>query len=234
MASADKGKEEVSEAIMRRAAEAFAAARLHDLARDTFERLLEHQRVRGDVLAEGETLAEFAGVFYGDRAPWIEMLQNARQLLEPLGETAALARVYARLASVYVVTSRAREAIETGRMARDIAKRTGAVDAEAVARRSLGTIVAAGGDLEAGYRFLQRSIELAKSANRPTDVYFSYLSLVDAAIRASDWVLAEKTARESIDYAVKVGSGSEAGISHGAAGRPASVHRTDRGSAPDN
>ena len=182
-----------------------------NLARDTFERLLERQRARGDVLAEGETLAEFASVFYGDHAPWTEMLQHAQQILEPLGETAALARVYARLASVYVITSRAREAIETGRMARDMAKRTGAVDAEAVARRSLGTIVAAGGDLEAGYRFLERSIELAKSANRPTDVYFSYLSLVDAAIRASDWVLAEKTARESIDYALKVGSGSEAG-----------------------
>lgn len=209
-AAAERGEEE-SETVLLRAAEAFAAARLSKLATDAFERVIERQRARGDVLAEGETLAEFATLFPSDFTRWTELLQRALRILEPLGETAALARVYGRLASLYVLTSQAREAIQAGRMARDIAKKTGAPDAEAVGRRALGIIVAAGGDLEAGRRFLERSIELSKSINKHTDVYLSSLGLIDAAIRASDWALAEKTARESIDYALKLGSGSEAG-----------------------
>jgi DNA-binding CsgD family transcriptional regulator/tetratricopeptide (TPR) repeat protein len=209
-AGAERGEVE-PETVLLRAAEAFAAARLPKLATDTFERLIERQRARGDVLAEGETLAEFATLFYGDFERVNEMLRHALQILEPLGETATLARVYGRLASLYVVKSLAREAIDAGRMARDIAKRTGATDAESVGRRALGTIVAAGGDLAAGYRFLERSIELAKSVHKHMDVYISSLSLVDAAIRANDWKVAETTARESIDYSRKLGSGSEAG-----------------------
>ncbi len=199
------------ESVLRRAADAFAAARLPKLAINAFEQLIERQRARGDVLAEGETLAEFAGIFEGDFHRRNEMLRHALEILEPLGETAALARVYGRLASLYVMTSQAREAIEAGRMARDIAKRTGATDAEAVGRRALGIIVAAGGDLAAGYRFLDRSIELAKSVHRHMDVYSSSWALVDAAIRANDWEVAEPAARESIDYMHRLGSGSEAG-----------------------
>jgi predicted ATPase/DNA-binding CsgD family transcriptional regulator len=210
LTAGEQGEEE-SEPVLLRAAEAFAAARFTRLATDTFERVIERQRARGDALAEGETLAEFATLFTADFARWTELLQRALHILEPLGETVALARVYGRLASLYVLTSQAREAIEAGRMARDIAKRTRAPDAEAVGRRALGIIVAAGGDLDAGRRFLERSIELAKSVNKHTDVYLSSLGLIDAAIRASDWVLAEATARDSIDYALKLGSGSEAG-----------------------
>ncbi len=209
-AAADR-REDPPETVLRRAADAFAAARLPKLAGDAFERLIERQRARGDVLAEGETLAEFATLFPADFTRWTAMLQHALRILEPLGETAALARVYARLASLYVLTSSAREAIEAGRKARDIAKNTGATDAEAVGRRALGIIVAAGGDFAAGRRFLERSIELAKSANKHTDVYLSSLGLVDSAIRANDWEVAETTVRESIDYARKLGSGLEAG-----------------------
>lgn len=209
--AAEAGGDDVPEPVLRRAADAFAAARQPKRATETFERLIRQQHARGDVVAEAETVAEFASMFPADLVRWTDLLQYALQILEPLGETAALARVYGRLASVYVVTSQAREAIEAGRLARDIAKRTGAIDAEAVGRRALGTIVAAGGDLPAGRRFLERSIELAKSVNKHTDVYLSSLSLLDSAIRASDWELAEATARASIGYARKLGSGLEAG-----------------------
>jgi ATP/maltotriose-dependent transcriptional regulator MalT len=209
-AAAERGEEEL-EAIIRDAAEAFAAARMTPLALATFEQLIERQRARGDVVAEAETLTEFVHLFEGDFQRRNELLQHALEILEPLGETAALARVYGRLASLYVITSQAREAIEAGRMARDIAKKTGATDAEAVGRRALGIIVAAGGDLPAGYRFLERSIELSKSVHKHMDVYHSSLGLVDSAIRANDWDVAEQKVRESIDYLRAAGSGSEAG-----------------------
>ncbi len=211
LAAAATGREPEPEPLLRRAAEAFAAARNPRLASATFESLVERQRARGDVLAEAETLAEFANMFHGDLQRRQELLERALRILEPLGETAALARVYARLASLYVAAARPREAIAAGRMARDMARRTGATDAEAVAQRSLGTIVAAGGDVADGCRRLRRSIQLAKTAHKHMDVYLSSLSLVNAAIRAGDWDLAETTARESIDYAREVGAGSDAG-----------------------
>ncbi len=197
--------------LLRRAAEAFAAAHNPGLASATFERLIDRQRAQGDAVGESETLAEFANMFHGDLKRRRELLERALQLLEPLGETASLARVYARLSSLYVGASMAREAIESGRMARDIARSTGAIDAEAVARRTLGTLAAAGGDFAGGTRLLTRSTELAKEAHKHMDVYLSSLSLVNAAIRAADWRLAEATARESIDYVQGVGAVSDSG-----------------------
>lgn len=210
LSSADALGERDFGGLLRKCARARAAVRSPE-AHTVYERLVAAHRDTGDMAALGEALAEYANLFFGDSERRFALLTEAEQVLTPLGRTPALARAHARLASFYVATSHGAEADDYGLRALDEGRATGATDAEAVAERSLGTVAAARGDFAAGYARLRRSIDVAARGQHHMDTYLSSIALVNAAIRAGHWEIAEEAARASIQHARRRGTESDAG-----------------------
>jgi len=196
---------EVSEdepiALLEKAARVFVRNwRLGD-AEWAYGRLIAARREAGDSKALGETLAASAMVFFNDPPRRLERLHQALEVLEPLGKSVSLARAKAHVASVYLNIDHP-DALNAALSACAVAKAADTPDAEAIALRVIGTLVAQV-DIELGARLLRASTREATRLGMNADAYLSSFNLAGAYVRAGRWAEAEAALQPSYQAAVR-------------------------------
>jgi DNA-binding CsgD family transcriptional regulator len=188
-------------ALLEKAARLFVRNwRLADAA-PVYDRLIAARREGDDPKALGETLVASAMVFFNDAPKRLTRLEEALEVLEPVGESPAFARAKAGLASIYLNMDHP-GALDAGLVALSVATVTGARDAEAIALRVVGTY-AAQSDIALGAWLLRTSIRLAVELNMNADAYLASFNLAGAYLRAGQWLDAEATLQPGFDAAVR-------------------------------
>lgn len=186
---ADSVSDEEPLALLEKAARVFVRNWRLDDARVAYDRLITARRESGDTRALGETLAASSMVYFNNPQMRLDRLRAALEILEPLGNSPALARAQAWLATAYLNVDN-QDALDVGLAALSVAAQTGTDDAAAIALRAVGTW-AAQGEIGLGAALLRESIRLSAEEGLNVDAYLASLNLSSAYARAAMWAEAE-------------------------------------------
>jgi DNA-binding CsgD family transcriptional regulator/tetratricopeptide (TPR) repeat protein len=198
---ADELGEEQLIPLLRKSANTFMADwRLAD-AEAAYERLIGEHRKSGDQHALGEALVQSAMTLFNDSPRRLQRLETALNVLAPLGDSEALARAEAALATLYQNMDR-REAFEMGISALGKARALNLPDAEILGLRVVGTI-ATHGDFALGARLLRRSIRIATQRGDTANAFLATFNLAGACIRVGRWDEAIAYLQPAYDAAVR-------------------------------
>lgn len=139
----------------------------------------------GDLRRAAEALlqSEWHHSMLGSRAIAEERLGRVRAILEPLGESALLAELYARLAFRADIGDRAQDVAAWAARALDLSRRTNAPRAQVAALRSLG-LSTARSDPDAGLHLIREGLALALEHELVSDAQITYKHLAVAMERA--------------------------------------------------
>lgn len=168
---------------LRLAQSAYLASDIRRAARaaDGAARWFEHA---GDLLRAGEALlqSEWHHSMLGSRAIAAERLGRARVILEPLGESAPLAEVYARLAFRSDIDGRKEDEAAWARRALEVGRRANAPRAQVAALRTLGLWMVSS-DPEKGLSLIREGLALALEHELVSDAQITYKHLIVAMER---------------------------------------------------
>ena len=148
------------------------------------EALCDILSVSSDERAKGTWDGWLGGVYRrAGRAEdaWLA-LRGAVQRLEPIGESADLARALGMLAQHHMVSGRSADAIAIARRAQAMAERFGAEDVAVHAMDTYGTAMTCGGD-DAGIDVLLDALDRAKRAGIHHEVTRTTANLADVLLR---------------------------------------------------
>ena len=176
---------------------------MNGTAASAYARLVERFREDGDVAAEADALGRLAYAERETGATSMAMSDRAVSLLEPGGPSPELALALATRTQRLVggLFRGDRATYQAAKMARDMAREVGSREAECVALRAIGTIVANGGDLARGAPMLLESIRLAEETGRQYDLQIGWLNLANIYMKFGDWRASENAARQGVRYA---------------------------------
>ena len=117
----------------------------------------------------------------GDAVPAASALREAISLLEPMGESAELARAMATLAQEHMLRDNPDESVEIGQLALAMAEQVGAEDVAVHALNTVGTSRSCRGDAS-GLELVRESLERARAAGLDWDVARAYNNLQSAYV----------------------------------------------------
>ncbi|HET7828565.1 MAG TPA: AAA family ATPase [Candidatus Limnocylindrales bacterium] len=124
--------------------------------------------------------------YHGETAEALAAHETAIGLIPDEPPTPELARVLAGYGQILMLTDHWTEATEVLSRAVDLARRTGARQAEGHARNSLGLCLAVGGLSGEGYAALEQSLKIAHEIGSPDDIGRAYVNLASAHRYAGD------------------------------------------------
>jgi DNA-binding CsgD family transcriptional regulator/tetratricopeptide (TPR) repeat protein len=164
------------------------------------EALLIH-RARGDALRQGDALRLRSRLLtcMGRTAESRAQAREAVSILEQAPAGRELARAYAALSHVSMVSDDGEETIAWGLRAIALAERVGDTEALVSALNNVGTIELSRG-VAAGQAKLERSLELAERADSGPDVGRAYINLASVFGRSRRWVDADRCIGPGIEY----------------------------------
>jgi DNA-binding CsgD family transcriptional regulator len=153
------------------------AARAADDAAQRFEDA-------GDLPRAGEALlqSEWHHLMLGSVGVAAERLSRARAIIEPLGETALLAELYARLSKADVTPGWSERQTAWAERALEVGRRTNAPRAQVIALRSLG-LSAILSDGEKGLSLIREGLAIALKHDLVSEAQITYRHLVIAMER---------------------------------------------------
>src|ERR1700733_5167111 len=169
-------------------------------AADADEQAMRLWRQLEDRRREGESLQHYSLTLKylcrGDEA--VAAAVEAISTLEPLGETPELARAYATLAAIKMVSSENDEAIKLARRPEALARPLGAFDLIAEALNTEGCAASA---TDPGWvELIRRSLELAISHNLPNQAGRAYSNLYGISCDQFRFDQGEQYYREGVAY----------------------------------
>jgi DNA-binding NarL/FixJ family response regulator len=124
--------------------------------------------------------------YHGDTQGALAAHETAIGLIPDDPPTPELARVLAGYGQILMLVDHWTEATEVLARAVDLARRTGARQAEGHARNSLGLCLAVGGLYREGYASLEESLRIADEIGSPDDIGRAYVNLCSAYRYAGD------------------------------------------------
>ncbi|HKF85628.1 MAG TPA: LuxR C-terminal-related transcriptional regulator, partial [Candidatus Limnocylindrales bacterium] len=143
--------------------------------------------------------------YHGDTAAALAAHETAIGLIPDDPPTPELARVLAGYGQILMLVDHWTEATEVLSRAVDLARRTGARQAEGHARNSLGLCLAVGGRYREGYASLETALRIAHEIGSPDDIGRAYVNLSDAYRYAGDPAGALEVVRRGVVAANQVG-----------------------------
>jgi DNA-binding CsgD family transcriptional regulator/tetratricopeptide (TPR) repeat protein len=143
--------------------------------------------------------------YHGESAAALAAHETAIGLIPDQPPTPELARVLAGYGQILMLVDHWTEATEVLSRAVDVARRTGARQAEGHARNSLGLCLAVGGLYREGYALLEESLRIAHEIGSPDDIGRAYVNLSDAYRYAGDPAGAMDVVRRGVVAATRVG-----------------------------
>ena len=141
---------------------------------------------RGDTLAAGEAIHRLAMFrwFLGDAKRAEQIALEGVTLLEPLGDSAALAACYNELSRLAMIDGRTDDSVRWGERASAMARETGAIQVEVFALNFMGTALTKDpARAEAGLAMLRRSLALAEERGLPYHAQRAYNNLLASLAR---------------------------------------------------
>ena len=124
--------------------------------------------------------------YHGDTQGALAAHETAIGLIPDDPPTPELARVLAGYGQILMLVDHWTEATEVLSRAVDVARRTGARQAEGHARNSLGLCLAVGGLYREGYASLEAALRIAHEIGSPDDIGRAYVNLCSAYRYAGD------------------------------------------------
>jgi len=143
--------------------------------------------------------------YHGETEAALDAHEVAIALIPDEPPTPELARVLAGYGQILMLLDHWREASEVLARAVDVARRTGARQAEGHARNSLGLCLAVQGRTAAAYASLEAALVIAHEVGSPDDIGRAYVNLSDAKRYAGDPAAALAVVRRGVIAAHEVG-----------------------------
>jgi DNA-binding CsgD family transcriptional regulator/tetratricopeptide (TPR) repeat protein len=143
--------------------------------------------------------------YHGETEAALEAHERAIALIPEEPPTPELARVLAGYGQILMLLDHWPEATTVLLRAVELARRTGARQAEGHARNSLGLCLAVTGRTAEGYESLEAALAIAHEIGSPDDIGRAYANLSDAKRYAGDPVAALEVVRQGIVAAHQVG-----------------------------
>jgi DNA-binding CsgD family transcriptional regulator/tetratricopeptide (TPR) repeat protein len=172
------------------------------LRRDAIAALADADRVRQGIAQERLGRALW---YHGDTDAALAAHETAIGLIPDEPPTPELARVLAGYGQILMLVDQWMEATEVLSRAVDLARRTGARQAEGHARNTLGLCLAVGGRYREGYASLEAALRIAHEIGSPDDIGRAYVNLSEAYHSAGDPAGALEVVRRGIVAASQVG-----------------------------
>ncbi|HVR88447.1 MAG TPA: AAA family ATPase [Candidatus Limnocylindria bacterium] len=160
----------------------------------------------GDDHGAGEAIqrASLAHWYLGETEKARAMIDEAIGRLEPLGDSAALARCYGEASRLAMLDNREDDAVVLGERALEMAKRHGALDVEVSAYATIGTSLGHQ-RLDEGLPLLRKSLALAVEHGMQSHAHRAYNNLVATLVRGPDYAEPARIHAESVAYADRWG-----------------------------
>lgn len=177
-------------------------------AADEAARLFEEA---GDPDRAGIALYRAAGAYWdsGDSVAAASCRERGLRLLEPRGDSAALALLYTQHAHVANLDGRHEDAVGYADRAVAMARKTSALHAEVVGLRWLGLALAQRGDRE-GVERLRQCLALAREHELVREVQIAYLFLIGATLAGgATWVEVRPLMDDRVRHAERYGFASD-------------------------
>jgi DNA-binding CsgD family transcriptional regulator/tetratricopeptide (TPR) repeat protein len=160
-----------------------------------------HQRL-GDRVAQGNTMRMLSGALAckgGQEARSQRLALEAVAMLEALGPSVELAKAYSYMSSVWMDEEDMPATLAWAERDRALGEVLGDDLTRIAALNTVGTIEALNG-IPSGRQKLRLSLDEARGANQEGDAARAYLNLAWALTRRREYVDAEETIAEGLDY----------------------------------